>query len=212
MYSVRKKFFCMLLMGFFITGCGGNLQQNHASSNVAMQTVSQTPSGKEPYGKNLYRNKENHFSIVFPDGWAQGGGRGPNVVVVSKNKTGESINIIIKTLPEEFKSVSFVDFSKKDINDYIAGSMDAMHEFYPDASLDDSGTVYINNSKAIWIKTTKTYKNPASTFKLTSIIYNIWKKGKQYTISCFAPPEKYASFEKLFQNAAGSFVIEDGWY
>ena len=111
-YLMQKFLSIIFLLIFFICGCGGPVQQNIATAKIPAQTVSQPPSGKEPYGKNLYRNKENHFSIIFPEGWEQSGGRGPNVVVVSKNKTGESINIIVKELPEQFKKYTFENFSK----------------------------------------------------------------------------------------------------
>ena len=211
-YLMQKFLSIIFLLIFFICGCGGPVQQNIATAKIPAQTVSQPPSGKEPYGKNLYRNKENHFSIIFPEGWEQSGGRGPNVVVVSKNKTGESINIIVKELPDQFRKYTFENFSQQDVNDFVAINIQDTKKGYPDTSFDGSGTAYVNNCKAIWIKTTQTYKNSTNSFQLTSIIYFIWKNGKQYTISCFAPPEKFAKYENIFISSIGSFVLEEGWY
>jgi hypothetical protein len=67
---------------------------------------------------NLYRNKTHTFRITFPDGWIQESGYGPNAIVRSINKTGESINVVVTKLPSD-KTLD--DFSEKGLHTIIEG-------------------------------------------------------------------------------------------
>lgn len=198
---------CLLFLLFGLVGCG-NVQSTKKVQAVPTQVQSQT-QGRESYNKNLYRNQENKFSIIFPDQWRIGGGRGEHVVVVATNTTdGSSINILVRALPNEIMNMTIDQLSDSDIQEIINFNISSARRGFPDVNLEGSGTTYINNKKAIWIKTTQTYRYPDKSFKLTQMIYMIWTNGKLYQIAASASPQKFNAYAKIFEEVAGSFVYE----
>jgi hypothetical protein len=67
-------------MSLMLASCGSSTASNQKASlstTTLPQEESQLPTvTTASYSKNLYQNREQHFSIIFPDGWEQSGGRG----------------------------------------------------------------------------------------------------------------------------------------
>lgn len=212
------RIFIMLLMislCFFILACANtsskpssNVTNNNSTNSNSVSN--QNTSGKEPYKGNLYRNKENHFSIRYPDGWEQTGGRGPHTVVVFNSKDGDQINILVDNLPNDLKNVTIDQLTTQEIKSVVDANYNQMKtNFDSTAVLHDSGTTYINNKKAIWCSISATQKNLDRTLKIRYLFYIIWHNGKMYQIGGGTSPEKYDNMKKVFENVAGSLIFED---
>ncbi len=161
----------------------------------------------EAQERNLYRNKPHAFSIVFPKGWAQQEGRGPNVVIVAVSDKGDSINIVVRKAPGE----SFNELTDNELNLLILSTVNQIREKYSDYQMHNSGITYLDNEKAIWFITSHTDKQAFSSNRFKTLSFQVAHKRKFYNITCNTIEERFKEVEPLCIKSVKSFRFEDSF-
>lgn len=162
---------------------------------------SQTASN---YNKNLYINNKNKFSIVLPDGWKITAENNGDFKVIADDGNAATMNILILPLPEEIKNFTIANLTVEEIEFVVRGNVDNAAQMNSNLKFLGSGTTYINNKKAIWIKTSQL----ADSIPTTSILTLIWHNGNQYFITYGAKSYAYDAYYRLFEASIKSFAVD----
>jgi hypothetical protein len=159
---------------------------------------------------NLHRDKTHAFSIVFPTGWQQRNGQTPSTVVVSESPYEDSIVIQVRQIPAQ---ATLENLPAAELKAMFTDMAEALRVRFPDIVVKDSGTTYINNTKAIWMLYTYSYKQPFRTTKVTTMFYQVWHEGRIFSILCTSPSERYKLMSKTFLTSVRTFIFESpSWY
>lgn len=183
--SLSRTLIVILLISFFV------------SNEIASQNDFQ-----------LYRSREKHFSIYFPNGWSIEKGRNPHVVVKSR-----SIDKIASMFITHLNNVGY-----KPITNSI--SPEDLVKKYIDSGWDikiiDSGQTTFWNEKALYIKFLATLNHMGQTVKMVmwQIAFNHLNEG--YSIGFTAGGtndetvnKKYKYYEQYFRKSLASFSLDD---
>jgi len=190
----------------------GRIMRNRSAALLPILVLLAALVGTAQAGesRNLYRNKDYAFSILFPTGWQQRAGQTPSTVVVSQNREGDSIIIQVKILPQ---NVTLDSFSDAELKAVISDSYIALKHRFKDIKMHNSGITHICNKKAIWMLYSYSIKVPFSTSKVTTMYYQVWNEGHQYGILCSSAAGRYSHVSGTFLNSVQSFLFEDlSWY
>lgn len=157
---------------------------------------------------NLYRNEQYYFSIVFPDNWKVEKGRNPNVVVKATSENGEgleSINILVKELPEVAQGVDITELAEG--KDLLYSERQTLIGF---------GQTFIDNEKALWAESIVSYTAMDLTIYVVQYQVITVQGDNIFAITAGAGEitkdkamKNYQLFEPLFKQTIGSFQFED---
>jgi len=184
--------------------------RNCAFLAILILLASLAGSAQAGESRNLYRNKDYAFSILFPTGWQQRAGQTPSTVVVSENREGDSIIIQVRHLP---KNVTLDEFPDNELQAFIVEAYNGVKRRFNDATMQNSGITHISNRKAIWMLYSYSVKEALTTRKVTTMYYQVWHEGHQFGILCTASSGRYTQVSSILLNSVRSFIFEDpAWY
>lgn len=202
---------CVLLIGVSTTiGHLYNLKNSSASSERQLskqtlpvfQVIDQLD---ESINDNLYRNKTYRFRIRFPRGWTIMDGDGAHVVKKAELENVGSINITVRSGPEDGNSNDFSDIELMALGDLMIQPL--LQKL--GGSLLENRIVYINNQKAILLRMQVTYKRLSGEYRAINEQYVLINSGYLYLLTTTVRETDYSRLAKTLRDSVDTFVIED---
>ncbi len=174
----------------------------------------------------LYRNDDYKFRIKFPDGWEMKDGDGQHVVKKAV-KDNSTILILVREFSDflgdagkdslspkdisDLNSAESNDLSDEEINVFLESIATGQLEAFPGSTVLEKGIRYIDNRKAVYVKTNQVYKVQNMQVEGVSINYFTLHKGKLYQIGGFYPtiPINETAKESIINTSLSTFVFEN---
>lgn len=177
------------------------------SQNTNLPKTDKNPSNEEQVG-DLYRNTKYGFRIIFPEGWEQKAGDGPNVLRKAGNGKS-SINIGVRELSNILGDESFTIKDMMALSEFRDETIQQLKEKFSNVKLLDSGETKLGNVPAYWVKYKSSYSALGVTVNTTALQYQLLHNNILYFITAGTTEEEFNTTEPIFKKAIVTFVLED---
>lgn len=172
---------------------------------VAATAFSQAPLPEE---KNLYRNLDHKFRVIFPPDWRVGKGAGPNTPVKALDGGGAWIAVTVESA-EELTAFDFGKFSQSDTEGYAAEVMQYQTNNWQTSKILDVQKTRIGGKPAIQIKWRGTRSTVMGDLDRTFFQYQVINNHRVFTITCGSPSEKFEGYRPVFLRCIFTFTFEE---
>jgi hypothetical protein len=160
----------------------------------------------------LYRNPVHHFRIKFPLGWNVTDGDGQHIIKKAVDRNGASIVIQVNDLSSNFpfKSISELPTSVQNqtCDDIIYKYIEGIKSQFPNTIILNSRHSYIDNYKAVEIKSRHSYRAAGSSIAVLNTSSITIRNNKYYIVGIGAEEKIYPSLEILMLSSVRTFVFE----
>jgi len=173
--------------------------------SVVAGAIAQAPLPEE---KNLYRNTDHKFRVIFPPDWRVGKGAGPNTPVKALDDGGAWIAITIRS-DKELADLDFGKFSQSDAEEYVAEIIQGQTNTWQAIKSLDVRKTRVGGKSAIQIKWRGTRSTVAGDLNRTFYQYQFMHLKRMFTITCGSPTEKFDQYTPTFLKCVFTFVFEE---